>query len=156
MYKGATPPLLGWALMDSVHMGARMNILMALKDVDKSPSLLDHCLAGMGAGLVLSFVATPIEVVKARLQIQYSEKTSLYKGPIDCVRKLYGENGIRGLYKGLDGCLLFRGQFWVLWGSYEIYTKAMLQYGMSPSMVPFFAGGLAANTFWTFSFPAGQ
>jgi solute carrier family 25 carnitine/acylcarnitine transporter 20/29 len=153
MYKGATPPLFGWALMDSVQMGSLTNFRLLLKS-DGELSLKGHALAGMGAGIVVSFVATPIEVVKARLQIQYDSTSTKYNGPIDCVKQLYRENGIRGPFKGLSGCLLFRSFFWVLWGSYEVYTRKLEQWGMDSKVIPFFAGGMAANTFWTISFPA--
>jgi solute carrier family 25 carnitine/acylcarnitine transporter 20/29 len=65
---------------------------------------------------------------------------------------------------GFSGTLLFRSFFWVLWGGYEVcmdgtlltqvYNRKLSEWGMKQSMVPFFAGGLAANTFWTISFPA--
>lgn len=35
-------------------------------------TVLDHAMAGVGAGMVVSFVANPIELVKAKLQLQYS------------------------------------------------------------------------------------
>jgi solute carrier family 25 carnitine/acylcarnitine transporter 20/29 len=152
-YKGATPPLLGWALMDSVQLGTLTNLRLLLKKEGKELSTLDHALAGLGAGIVVSFVATPVEVLKARLQVQYNTATALYTGPIDCAKQLLKENGIRGLYKGLDGCLLFRSFFWLLWGSYEVYGRKFKEWGMKESIIPFFAGGMAANTFWAVSFP---
>ncbi len=36
----------------------------------------------------------------------------------------------------------------------QVYNRKLSEWGMKQSMVPFFAGGLAANTFWTISFPA--
>jgi solute carrier family 25 carnitine/acylcarnitine transporter 20/29 len=155
LYKGATPPLFGWALMDSVQMGTLTNLRLLLQDKDKPLSLFQHSLAGLGAGIAVSFVATPIEVVKANLQIQYGgSHLKRYNGPIDCVKKLFQEKGIKGPYKGLSGCLLFRSFFWVLWGSYEVYTRQLIKWNVDSSLVPFLAGGLAANTFWTISFPA--
>jgi solute carrier family 25 carnitine/acylcarnitine transporter 20/29 len=150
LYKGASPPLFGWALMDSVQMGTLTNLRLFL-DNGSGLTLTDHALAGLGAGLVVPFVATPIEVLKGNLQIQKDK--SVFTGPLDCFKKLVRENGIRGIYKGLDGCLLFRSFFWVLWGSYEVYKNQLEKWGMHSS-VPFIAGGLAANTFWTISFPA--
>ena len=47
--------------------------------------------AGIGAGVTVSFIAAPIEHVKARLQVQYDAKTKLYAGPIDCARQLVRE-----------------------------------------------------------------
>ena len=49
-----------------------------------------HGIAGTMAGATVSFVAAPVEHVKARLQIQYAAQKSqrLYSGPIDCSRKI--------------------------------------------------------------------
>ena len=48
---------------------------------------------------------------------------------------------------------MFRSFFWVLWGSYEIYTRALIQRGYNSSVTAFLAGGMAANTFWMVSYP---
>lgn len=49
-----------------------------------------HGIAGMWAGWTVSFIAAPVEHVKARLQVQYAADKSkrLYSGPIDCSKKL--------------------------------------------------------------------
>ncbi|KAI8821041.1 mitochondrial carrier domain-containing protein [Fimicolochytrium jonesii] len=156
LYKGATPPLLGWAMMDSVQMGSLNNLrlLIAGGDPETMLSIPEHAAAGLGAGIVVSFVATPVELLKGKLQVQYDAATRVYKGPVDCARKLVQAHGIPGLYQGLSACLLFRSFFWVLWGSYEVYRRKFTEWGMSKGMIPFFAGGCAANTFWTISFPA--
>lgn len=51
-----------------------------------------HGMAGMLAGFTVSFIAAPIEHVKARLQVQYAASKSkrLYSGPIDCTKKIVG------------------------------------------------------------------
>ncbi|KAF9198828.1 hypothetical protein BGZ49_000235, partial [Haplosporangium sp. Z 27] len=122
-YKGATPPLIGWAFMDR-------------------------------AGVTVSFVATPIEHVKARLQVQYDAKTKIYAGPVDCVRQLIRNNGITGPWKGLVATLWFRSSFFMWWGSYEIYSREMRKRtNMSDAAINFWAAGMGAQTFWFFAFP---
>jgi solute carrier family 25 carnitine/acylcarnitine transporter 20/29 len=51
---------------------------------------LGHALAGIMAGATVSFVAAPVEHIKARLQVQYAaDKTKrLYSGPINCAQKI--------------------------------------------------------------------
>lgn len=62
-------------------------------------------LAGSFAGFVNSFVASPIELVKIRLQAQRSlqqHSSSSYSGPLDVARKLVEKEGVaRGLFRGL-------------------------------------------------------
>ena len=78
---------------------------------------IGHSLAGVMAGWTVLFIAAPVEHIKARLQIQYSSEKSkrLYKGPIDCAKKIYRFHGVPGLYHGLSATLLFRSFFffWV-------------------------------------------
>lgn len=38
------------------------------------------------------------DIIKERLQIQIGEK-KLYNGPVDAVKKIVAQNGIKGLYK---------------------------------------------------------
>lgn len=77
-------------------LGSLANYRAAIKskfypDHDTLPSF-GHGMAGILAGWTVSFVAAPVEHVKARLQIQYNAKGSKagvkYSGPIDCTRKL--------------------------------------------------------------------
>lgn len=49
-------------------------------------------LTGMAAGATESFVVTPFELVKIRLQ----DKTSTYKGPMDVIKSIVAQNGILG------------------------------------------------------------
>jgi solute carrier family 25 carnitine/acylcarnitine transporter 20/29 len=56
----------------------------------KKLPVLGHALAGIMAGWTVSFIAGPVEHIKARLQVQYQADKSmrLYSGPIDCVKKI--------------------------------------------------------------------
>lgn len=68
---------------------ASMPFIGKQTDLHTLPSF-GHGIAGIMAGTTVSFIAAPVEHVKARLQIQYSADKSkrLYSGPIDCVRKM--------------------------------------------------------------------
>ena len=54
-----------------------------IQPASKLPTL-GHAIAGVMAGWTVSFIAAPVEHVKARLQIQYAvDKTNrMYKGPM--------------------------------------------------------------------------
>lgn len=158
-YKGFTPPLVGWVFMDSVMLGSLHNYRKFLmntlyKDEKKLP-LAGHCLAGVAAGWTVSFVAAPVEQIKARLQIQYDAKLKLYKGPVDCLFKILNQKGIRGLYSGLFSTMVFRTNFVFWWGSYELFTQWFQNNTkMSNPAINFWSGGLSATVFWTFAYPA--
>ena len=62
----------------------------ANKEVDHKLPTIGHGLAGVMAGATVSFVAAPVEHIKARLQVQYAADKSkrLYSGPFDCIRRI--------------------------------------------------------------------
>ncbi|KAF9884509.1 hypothetical protein FE257_001696 [Aspergillus nanangensis] len=175
LYKGATPPLVGWMMMDSVMLGSltlyrrllfenvfyrpeirRLTPFAAYQDPNKLPSF-GHGIAGIMAGTTVSFIAAPVEHVKARLQIQYAADKSkrLYSGPIDCVRKMLSTHGISGLYRGLCATIFFRSFFFFWWGSYDVLTRWMQEGTSLPTpAINFWAGGISAQMFWLTSYPS--
>ncbi|KAF2792934.1 mitochondrial carrier [Melanomma pulvis-pyrius CBS 109.77] len=167
LYKGATPPLLGWMFMDSIMLGSLsvyrrvlndnvFNPRRGLEEQRKLP-IVGHALAGTLAGWTVSFIAGPVEHIKARLQVQYQADKSkrLYSGPIDCLKKIFSNHGVRGLYHGLSATLLFRTFFCFWWGTYDIFTRALQDHtSLSAPAVNFWAGGLSAQIFWLTSYPS--
>lgn len=186
LYKGATPPLVGWMFMDSIMLGsltiyrrlmaehvfhasswtpgigegAGLGFKALLGDASSPPTYLPplgHGIAGIFAGATVSFIAAPIEHIKARLQIQYAADKSQrrYSGPIDCLRKIYTHHGVRGVYHGLGATIIFRGLFFVWWGSYDMLSRWMRQKtNMSAPAITFWAGGLSSQVFWLTSYPS--
>ncbi|KAG7192355.1 uncharacterized protein KQ657_001753 [Scheffersomyces spartinae] len=157
-YKGFTPPLVGWVLMDSVMLGSLHLYRRLVKEnfypEEKKLPLLGHVIAGLGSGWTVSFVAAPIEQFKARLQVQYDAKTKLYTGPVDVARKLYQTCGIRGIYSGLLATMIFRTNFIFWWGSYELFTRYFEDNTkLSKPSINFWSGGLSATVFWIFAYP---
>ena len=124
--------------------------------VNDLPSV-GHSIAGILAGWTVSFIAAPVEHVKARLQVQYAvDKTQRsYSGPIDCSTKILRAHGVRGLYHGLTATLLFRSFFFFWWGSYDVLNRAFTKYtSLSKPSINFWAGGLSAQIFWITSYPS--
>ncbi|KAF2102686.1 mitochondrial carnitine/acylcarnitine carrier protein [Rhizodiscina lignyota] len=172
LYKGATPPLIGWMFMDSLMLGSLtvyrgllndnfFNPLHAPRPTanagDRKMPAVGHGIAGMMAGWTVSFIAAPFEHVKARLQIQYAADKSkrLYSGPIDCTRKLLRSHGVSGLFHGLFATLIFRTFFFFWWSSYDLLTRALSTHtSLSTPAVNFWAGGLSAQVFWITSYPS--
>ncbi|GAA5842154.1 hypothetical protein JCM5353_002177 [Sporobolomyces roseus] len=180
LYKGASPPAVGWAISDSMLMGSLHQYRLLLASIEtrsnnrdegvshgsSTPrkkgdeptlglSLPGHFASGMMAGWTVCFFITPIEHVKARLQMQMLGP-KLYTGPIDCAKQLVKERGVlRGPYIGLAGTLLFRSWMGVMFLSYEIIQRSLNKHypQLSPGTVNFLSGGMASNFFWVASFP---
>lgn len=157
-YKGFTPPLAGWVLMDSVMLGSLHLYRRLVKEnfyaEEKKLPLFGHIVAGLGSGWTVSLVAAPIEQFKARLQVQYDAKSSNYSGPIDVAKKLW-KISPKTWFSGLFPTMVFRTNFIFWWGSYEIFTDWFTENTkMSKPSINFWAGGLSATVFWIFAYPA--
>ena len=161
LYKGATPPLVGWMFMDSIMLGSltvyRRLLHQHVFFRESRLPAYGHGLAGIMAGATVSFVAAPVEHVKARLQVQYAARRAerRYTGPIDCLAKIYRHHGVRGIYHGLGATLLFRSFFFFWWGSYDVLSRWLTRRTrLSAPAVNFWAGGLSAQVFWITSYPS--
>lgn len=164
LYKGATPPLVGWMFTDSITMGSLTNYRACLKSLlwpDLPPGQLPFAgkiASAIAAGWTVSFVASPVEHVKIRLQVQYNNQaaTKLYTGPIDCAYKLIQQRGVfRGLYHGLGATMIFRTNFMFWWGGYDVFSALLSQHtNLSKPSISFWAGGLGATLFWVMAYPS--
>jgi solute carrier family 25 carnitine/acylcarnitine transporter 20/29 len=74
-------PLVGVALINSALFAVYGSTLKIISKDPTYPSIIEIFNAGILSGFVNSFVSTPIELVKIRLQNQTAHCD--YKGPID-------------------------------------------------------------------------
>ncbi|EJD04000.1 mitochondrial carrier, partial [Fomitiporia mediterranea MF3/22] len=171
LYKGATPPALGWTAIDSVLLGSLHNYRLFLirhgmterkpgSDV-KRLTLPAHGIAALFAGWNSAIVATPIELVKVKLQMQRQRHANdrEFKNPVHCVRRIVQTQGLSGLWTGLTGSLLFRSNFFWMFMSYEVLMRGFgrlegTQFEISDGLSTFMSGGLASFGFWFMAIPA--
>lgn len=106
-YKGTLTPLIGVGACVSIQfsvneymkrMFGAQNISLGLKDTRLSSWQFYQC--GAAAGFANGFLASPIEQIRIRLQVQTADN-KLFHGPIDCIKKMYGAGGIQGIYRGI-------------------------------------------------------
>ncbi|KAJ1951020.1 Mitochondrial carrier protein ymc2 [Linderina macrospora] len=165
-YKGTTTPLVGVGLCVSIqflvmeHMKrtfGRINGTPANQAPVLTPSQL--YMAGAAAGLANSVVSGPVEHIRVRLQVQSSGAAAEYKGPIDCIKKIYKGFGWSGIYRGHVATLIreFHG-----YGMYFLAYEALVQRTMastgkarselSTALVCLY-GTAAGFAMWTTSYP---
>lgn len=80
--------------------------------------------SAMTAGVPAAALATPADVIKTRLQVKARAGQQTYRGVIDCVRKVWKEEGGRAFWKGA-GARVFRSspQFGVTLLTYELLQR---------------------------------
>ncbi|KAJ7357287.1 mitochondrial carrier [Mycena albidolilacea] len=169
LYKGATPPAFGWAAIDSVLLGSLHSYRLFLlhngmtEDLTGTGlrlTLLAHGTAGLFAGLTSAPLATPIELLKVRLQLQMQKSVSdrQFKGPIDCAQQLVRSQGVLSLWTGFSGGLLFRANFFYMFLAFEACMRGLSRlngtsYEPSVGIANLISGGAASLCFWTMAIP---
>lgn len=143
LYKGASPPAVGWAISDSILLGTLHNLRLLFSrwtgtagDTGKPLPVQYHALAGLGAGWTNSLITTPTENLKTLLQMQTqrvsfhlpgaksaSTTKQQFSGPIDAGKQIIHHHGVLGLWRTLPATLAFRSSFAVMFGSFEILNK---------------------------------
>jgi solute carrier family 25 carnitine/acylcarnitine transporter 20/29 len=156
LYKGMATPVAGVGFLSAICFGVYGNSLRAIESWRGQPRtktqyFTDVFLAGCVSGTIVCFVAAPSDLIKIKLQLQEDSKHKLYSGPIDCVKKIYKIEGIRGLFRGMSATLLRDagpgyGSYFL---AYEIFKDAL---GTS-SIALLTSGGLAGVTSWLTSYP---
>jgi len=84
-----------------------------------------HFLSGMGAGLVATFVSTPIDVIKSRMM----NSLVPYKSSFHCFTNTVSKEGPKSLFKGLLPCgMRMIPHVIILWQFMEQYKKLWENY----------------------------
>ncbi|KAL0463406.1 UNVERIFIED_CONTAM: Mitochondrial carnitine/acylcarnitine carrier-like protein [Sesamum latifolium] len=166
LYKGMGAPLATVAAFNAVLFTVRGQMETFLRSAPGVPlTVSQQVVCGAGAGLAVSFLACPTELIKCRLQAQSALATAgsgtvaiKYGGPMDVARHvLQSEGGARGLFKGLVPTLAREvpGNA-AMFGVYEA-LKQYLAGGQDTSSLGrgslILAGGLAGASFWVSVYP---
>jgi len=109
LYRGLVPPLMLEAPKRAVKFAANDYWGQTYKKAFRQDNVTQglSILTGCSAGATESVVVVPFELVKIRLQ----DKASPYTGPMDCLRQIVRQEGVLGLYNGLEPTF-WRHVFW--------------------------------------------
>ncbi|KAG0263507.1 hypothetical protein BG011_008678 [Mortierella polycephala] len=103
LYKGMASPLIGVAAVNALLFAAYSNFKKMQEPYPGGPLTLGQiAIAGAGGGIVNAMLASPVEMLKIRMQAQYGAGSTVrYSGPVDCARQLIRDHGVRhGLMRG--------------------------------------------------------
>jgi solute carrier family 25 carnitine/acylcarnitine transporter 20/29 len=130
-------------------------------------------------GAFISFLVTPMEGIKAKLQVQYAATSSSsgtggsaggaagaggrqYKGPVDCFLKVLRQQGLqKGIYRGWLPVVASRMSNYSYFGG-QVFFSGLIASGVGvqldqgeqlPVGYSLISGGLAGCTYWLSCYP---
>jgi solute carrier family 25 carnitine/acylcarnitine transporter 20/29 len=107
LYKGVSPPLFMTGIVNSVLFGLMGVTTRAVKaDKDAPTQIKDIALAAVITGFEISFLVTPMEGIKARLQVQYRNAQQGVAGEQLYKYAFNGTSGLPHFPRNLTFCLL--------------------------------------------------
>eukprot|EP01138_Halocafeteria_seosinensis_P006445 gb/GECG01006588.1/.p1 GENE.gb/GECG01006588.1/~~gb/GECG01006588.1/.p1 ORF type:complete len:314 (+),score=21.89 gb/GECG01006588.1/:1-942(+) len=167
LYRGLTPPLVANVLETAGLFSVNGMIKDAISDSlnyergRQLPMSAELCSGGI-TGFFVSFILTPAELIKCRLQIQnqvLGGGNPLYKGPIDCLIKSVERDGVSIIFRGHTATMLREIPGTAAWfGSYEACLRLLTGAEGDRSCVPAWktiaAGAMGGVCYWGMLFPA--
>ncbi|KAJ3021846.1 hypothetical protein HKX48_007622 [Thoreauomyces humboldtii] len=147
LYKGMSAPLVGAMIENSALFVAFNNIQNAIRRYSDTPddaslSMTQLTLSGFLSGAMVSFVLTPVELVKCQLQVQdvfvkpisqteggHRHQHPLpqpprHHGPLSVILHTYRTHGLAGFYHGHVGTFLREAGGGAAWfGTYELVVR---------------------------------
>ncbi|KAM7222125.1 mitochondrial carrier [Rhypophila decipiens] len=134
LYRGISAPLVGAALETSslfVFESLGRNVIYAsgYTPREKPLSLTALWFTGAFSGAFTSFILTPIELVKCKIQVPVTEggvaKAPL--GPLAVMRDVYRHEGLAGFWHGQMGTLIREAGGCAAWFGFKETTSKMLR-----------------------------
>eukprot|EP01097_Dermamoeba_algensis_P006203 TRINITY_DN3890_c0_g1_i1.p1 TRINITY_DN3890_c0_g1~~TRINITY_DN3890_c0_g1_i1.p1 ORF type:complete len:304 (-),score=75.60 TRINITY_DN3890_c0_g1_i1:127-1038(-) len=161
LYRGMGAPLTGITPIFSIcfwgyDIGERIARWAAGTAPNQQLSMTQVMFAGGFSAIPTTAIMAPGERIKVVLQIQGQNpgETPKFKGPIDVIKHLYKEGGIRSIFRGTNATLLRDVPGSVAWfGVYE-YLKRQSGTTTPNPFYTLFAGGMAGIANWLIAIPA--
>lgn len=127
-YKGIRAPLVGACMESAVLFSAfqyGQEGLSKLTDLP-SDSLIRVCTAGAFSGFSASFVLTPVELIKCKLQVANLQSSTANESYMSIIQKILRNEGTLGLWHGFNLTLLREMGGTAVWfASYEESVKSL-------------------------------
>jgi len=163
MYRGMGPPIIGvtpiFALSFwSYDLGKKIVYAATPERTSMQLTTGELAFAGFFSAVPTTLLAAPAERIKVVLQVQGQGGGTNYTGPVDAIRGLYREGGMRSLFRGTGATLARDGPgsaaYFV---AYELAKKALTPADQPTSQLNLgaiiVAGGTAGVAMWSIAIP---
>lgn len=164
LYRGISAPLVGAALENSSlfffeRLGRETLFKTGFCSRDQPMPLPALWLTGAFSGVFTSFVLTPIELVKCKIQVPVKKSTTTTStsttttttrrapmGPIAVIKHVYRQEGLKGFWHGQTGTLIREAGGCAAWfGTKETTSNFFLQRNLKKAKTPAEKEAVLAN-----------
>jgi len=158
---GMTSPLVGISAVNSLLFAAysRFKHWQISDGETRHLPIPNIAIAGAGAGAVNSILAAPVELLKVRMQNQYSRIASRYTSPIACACELIRVDGFaRGLFRGFWATVWREIPGYAgFYAGFEVALRYLTQSDVEDAMPNvrklMMAGACGGISYWTCCYP---
>jgi len=160
LYKGMAAPLAGVSPLFAIFFGGcAIGKWLQKTKPGEEMTFIQNANAGALAGVLTTVVMVPGERIKCLLQVQTSSSgPAKYNGPLDVVKQLYKEGGMKSIYRGTGATLLRDVPASAAYLSVYEYLKKLFagekgKDKLTPGAI-LLAGGFAGIANWSVCIPA--
>jgi len=161
-FEGVLVTMIGQALIKAIQFSVNEVSLLYMENHTAMKSMLmKMTVAGTLAGFLSSFVVSPIELLKIRMQAQDNsvldkreDDAVSYQNEFDCAKQIVQEEGFRVLcFHGLLITIIREiPSFALYFVAYGLLTRSSLSHAMGP-IAPLVNGALAGWAMWIPTYP---
>lgn len=130
LYRGVSSPVVG-AAAENASLFWGYNIAQTLISPLQLSAMTSSLICGSISGMFTSFILTPIELVKCKMQVQklphFSKSKAKDFGILRLVMDVYKNDGLRGYWRGQTGTLLRECGGSAAWFGANEYVKLFFQ-----------------------------
>nr|XP_061797659.1 solute carrier family 25 member 36-A-like isoform X2 [Nerophis lumbriciformis] len=102
LFRGLGPNLVGVAPSRAIYFGAYSTAKEKLNNVLEPDSTLVHMVSAGMAGFTAITATNPVWLIKTRLQLDARNRGERRISALECVRRVYQSDGLRGFYRGMS------------------------------------------------------
>ncbi len=115
IYRGVSISAVMYFFYRAIYFGGYDTIKKVLLVDRKNNLVMMKVFAALMVTNVAGFLVFPLDTVRRRLMMQSGRKHVMYEGSLDCVKKIYREEGVKAFYKGgLSNVLRGSGSAFIL------------------------------------------
>lgn len=102
LFRGLGPNLVGVAPSRAIYFAAYSSAKEQLNDVFEPDSTQVHMVSAGLAGFTAITATNPIWLIKTRMQLDSRNRGERRMNALECVRRVYQSDGLRGFYRGMS------------------------------------------------------